>query len=458
MTGSIVVHAIASMFPEMGDDEYEALKADIKENGLREPLWLHEGRIIDGRHRFRACQELGLKPATRNWDGKGSLASFVLSLNLHRRNLTSGQRSAVGVEFKEWFAKEAKDRQKAAGGDKVSEKARALPQIIAEAVNGKKNSGEARQQAAQVSGTNRQYVNDSAKLKKNAPDLFKKVHEGKATVPQARNELRKREKLAALEQKAAEVEFTKDAPLWTLFHGDVIDGLTSVIAHQPRARLIFADPPYNIGIDYGSGAKADQLPAAKYMLWAADWLDLCKECLTPDGSLWVMIGDEYAAEYAVAIKAAGLTIRSWIKWYETFGVNCSRNFNRTSRHIFYAVVDAKKHVFNESAVSRPSDRQTKYNDKRAAEGGKILDDVWTHVPRLTGTCEERIPSFPTQLPVALVKTIVECASDPGDLVVDPFSGSGTTGVACIQTRRKFFGIEKSETFIDLADKRLKVTA
>jgi site-specific DNA-methyltransferase (adenine-specific) len=189
------------------------------------------------------------------------------------------------------------------------------------------------------------------------------------------------------------------------------------------------------------------------MKWVRQWFALCWDCLTDDGSLWVMIGDEYAAEYAVELKATGYTVRSWIKWYETFGVNCSNKFNRTSRHIFYAVKDPAAFVFNPEAVTRPSDRQTKYGDSRASAGGKIWDDVW-QISRLTGTCSERIPDFPTQLPLALVEPIVLCASMPGDLVVDPFNGSGTTGVASVRNGRKYVGVEKSEAFADIATKRI----
>ena len=147
-------------------------------------------------------------------------------------------------------------------------------------------------------------------------------------------------------------------------------------------------------------------------------------------------------------------MRSWIKWYETFGVNCSNKFNRTSRHIFYTVKNSRNFIFNPEAVTRPSDRQTKYADKRAVDGGKIWDDVW-QISRLTGHAEERVPDFPTQLPIALVEPIVLCASMPGDLVVDPFSGSGTTGVAALSNGRKYVGIERSEKFVDLSELRIQ---
>jgi site-specific DNA-methyltransferase (adenine-specific) len=256
--------------------------------------------------------------------------------------------------------------------------------------------------------------------------------------------------------EAAKAAHQSDCPKFSLLNIDVLDGLESVRDEHGPARLIFTDPPYNIGIDYGEGEHQDRLPDDEYMAWVSDWVRLCCDCLTDDGSLWVMIGDEYAADYHATLKFHGLTIRSWIKWYETFGVNCSNTFNRTSRHIFYAVKDPNSFLFDPDPVTRPSDRQTKYGDSRAASGGKLWDDVW-QIPRLTGTCAERIPDFPTQLPLALVEPIVLCASMPGDLVVDPFNGSGTTGVAAVRNGRKYVGIEKSESFADIADMRLRAS-
>jgi DNA modification methylase len=242
---------------------------------------------------------------------------------------------------------------------------------------------------------------------------------------------------------------------WEIRTGDCLEELARF---DDKARLIFADPPYNIGVDYGLGKSADKLPYKKYLAWVESWLEACRDALTTDGSLWVLINDEYAAEYCVILKQLGLTLRSWIKWYESFGVNCNNKFNRCSRHLFYFVRDANDFVFHKSAVTRPSARQTVYNDKRAAAGGKLWDNVWgldPAIPRLTGTCKERIPGFPTQLPLKLLTPIILCASNPGDLVIDPFNGSGTTGVAAIKHGRRYLGIEKSEQFAIWATERLK---
>ncbi|MHC4178861.1 MAG: DNA-methyltransferase [Planctomycetota bacterium] len=239
---------------------------------------------------------------------------------------------------------------------------------------------------------------------------------------------------------------------WEIRQGDVLEELEKIEAGN--VRLVFADPPYNIGVDYGEGKKADQLPGDKYLGWCREWITSCIRTLTPDGSLWVMINDEWADHFGVMLTGVGLHRRSWIKWYETFGTNCTHKFNRTSRHIFHYVRNPKRFVFNREAVSRPSDRQLKYNDRRANPNGKIWDDVWV-MPRICGTFKERLPEFPTQLPLEVMRPIVGCASDPEDLVLDPFSGSATTGVVAIESGRRYLGIEKSETFCRLSRQRLE---
>lgn len=246
--------------------------------------------------------------------------------------------------------------------------------------------------------------------------------------------------------------FERMTIMHTITTGDCLSGMAAMTAGS--ANLVVADPPYNIGIDYGDGERADRLPAARYIEWTQAWIAAAARLLAPDGSLWVICGQEYAAHHDLAIQAAGLTIRNRLTWYETFGVSCRRKFNRTSRPIFYAVKHQTRFTFNAKAVMVPSARATKYRDKRAAPGGKIMDDVWA-IPRVCGTFRERIPEFPTQLPIALIKRIVLCSSRPGDLVVDPFAGSGTTAVVCVMHDRHFAGFELRDEFASAARDRLQ---
>ena len=93
-------HPVAEIFPLMDGREFDELAADVGAHGLREPIWLHpDGRIIDGRNRFRACAASGVEPHLRTWQGGGSLVAFVVSLNLRRRHLTKSQRAMVAARL-----------------------------------------------------------------------------------------------------------------------------------------------------------------------------------------------------------------------------------------------------------------------------------------------------------------------------------------------------------------------
>jgi site-specific DNA-methyltransferase (adenine-specific) len=229
-----------------------------------------------------------------------------------------------------------------------------------------------------------------------------------------------------------------------------------VLASLPRESvdLVVADPPYNIGFDYGYGSKADRRD--DYDLWCQRWIGWCYRVLKPHGSIWIISGQEHGADIDIAMRNSGLTIRNRITWHETFGVYCHNKFGRTSRPIYYAVKDAKHFTFNKQAVTVPSARQEKYGDKRAAPGGKIMGDVW-QVNRVCGTFSERVKGVPTQLPSELVERIILVSSNPGDAVLDPFAGSGTTLAVAKRLGREASGIELNPEYAEIATGRVEAT-
>ncbi len=127
--------------------------------------------------------------------------------------------------------------------------------------------------------------------------------------------------------------------------------------------LAFADPPFNIGYDYD--VYRDKLESHRYLAWSRDWTAEVVRVLKPHGTFWLAIGDEYAAELKVMLQGEhGLTCRSWVVWYYTFGVNCKNKFSRSHAHLFYMVKDAKQFTFNTEAIRVPSARQLVYADSR----------------------------------------------------------------------------------------------
>ncbi|OWK44470.1 DNA-methyltransferase [Fimbriiglobus ruber] len=251
--------------------------------------------------------------------------------------------------------------------------------------------------------------------------------------------------------------------LWT---GDCIKLLDKLPAGT--ADLVFADPPFNIGYEYD--VYDDRRAKSEYLAWTDKWLAAAKRVLKPSGAMFVAIGDEYAAEMKVRLDQLGLAMRNWIVWHYTFGVNCTKKFNRSHAHIFYYVADPKAYTFNPDGIRVPSARMTTYADRRANPVGKLPDDTWVlrpqetddhfqasadtwSVSRICGTFKERT-EHPCQMPEAVLERIIRAATSPGDLVLDPFAGSGTTLAAAKKLRRRYLGMELSETYAEAVRARL----
>lgn len=98
---SYELHPLCALFPRLTGSEFESLKDDIRENGLREPIIIHEGMILDGGNRYRACLETGIEPCFMKFGGV-NFVSYVISANLHRRHLTPGQQAAIVASAQDW--------------------------------------------------------------------------------------------------------------------------------------------------------------------------------------------------------------------------------------------------------------------------------------------------------------------------------------------------------------------
>ncbi len=116
---TLELHPLCTLFPRLSGAEFNALRDDIKANGLRQPIVLHGGLILDGGNRYRACVEAGIEPVFTKFSG-GNLVSFVLSANLHRRHMTAGQQAAIVASAQDWAKAQPR------GGDRKSDQSATL--------------------------------------------------------------------------------------------------------------------------------------------------------------------------------------------------------------------------------------------------------------------------------------------------------------------------------------------
>ncbi len=253
---------------------------------------------------------------------------------------------------------------------------------------------------------------------------------------------------------------------------DCLEGLRALPAGS--VDLAFADPPFNIGYEYD--AYDDRRGDDDYLDWSRRWIGEVARVLAPDGAFWLAIGDEFAAELKViAHRESGLAMRSWVVWYYTFGVHCERKFTRSHAHLIYFVKDPKNFAFHAEAIRVPSARQLIYADARANPKGRLPDDTWIlrpqdvpdgfpadgdtwNVSRVCGTFKERAGWHGCQMPEQILGRIIRACSDPGDLVLDPFAGSGTTLAVARKLGRRAVGFEISADYAARASARLDAAA
>lgn len=250
--------------------------------------------------------------------------------------------------------------------------------------------------------------------------------------------------------------------------GDCIAGMEAMPAGS--VDLVVADPPFNIGYRYD--VYQDRRPIADYEQWCGEWMGQVRRVLRPHGTFWLAIGDEFAAELKVlATRSLGYYLRSWVLWYYTFGVNVARGFSRSHTHLLYFVKDPKSFTFNDDAIRVPSARQAVYGDRRADARGRLPDNTWIlrpqdapeaftpgedvwHVPRVNGTFRERAGWHGCQMPERVLARVVAACSDPGDVVLSPFGGSGTALAVAKKLGRVPVGFELSPDYAARIEARL----
>lgn len=238
---------------------------------------------------------------------------------------------------------------------------------------------------------------------------------------------------------------------FALYQGDALELLPALEAAR-GADLIFADPPYflsNGGITCHSGRMVavhkgnwDRLASVDQMhQFNRDWLEACQSVLQPDGTLWVSGTRHVIYSVGFALQQLGFKLLNEIAWEKPNpppNLSC-RYFTHSTETILWAARGPKsRHKFN-------------YQAMRAEAGGKQMKSVWRI--QAPGRQEKALGSHPTQKPLALLERIIAASSDPDDLVVDPFVGSGTTGLAASRLGRRFVGIELDPAYLDVAVRR-----
>jgi site-specific DNA-methyltransferase (adenine-specific) len=210
--------------------------------------------------------------------------------------------------------------------------------------------------------------------------------------------------------------------------------------------LIVADPPYNLGKDYGNNH--DLKGFEEYILFTREWLSEAKRVLKPEGSIYVFMGVRFISYlYDIMDRDLKLFFNSWIVWHYTQGMGKTKGFS--PRHDDILVFNkGKNFTFNLDDIRVPQKFYRERNNMRGANPG----DVWqfSHVHYSNPNRQ----NHPTQKPEGIIERIVLASSNKGDIVLDPFSGSGTTLRVCQQLGRKAIGFELNPEYVAMTEQRL----
>ncbi len=237
-----------------------------------------------------------------------------------------------------------------------------------------------------------------------------------------------------------------------LFLADSLELLQKIPAES--VDMIFADPPYFlsnggltwsggriVSVDKGDWDKISTLEEKH--AFNRRWINLCRRILKPDGTIWISGTLHNIYSVGLALEQENFKIMNNITWQKTNpppNFSC-RYFTYSTETILWARknVESARHFFN-------------YELMKELNGGKQMKDVWAGT--LTPAREKTFGKHPTQKPLYLLRRIVLASTRENDLVLDPFCGSSTTGVACKNLRRNYIGVDIQPEFVELSKERL----
>jgi site-specific DNA-methyltransferase (adenine-specific) len=255
---------------------------------------------------------------------------------------------------------------------------------------------------------------------------------------------------------------------WALVNGDCLEALESL--PPCSVDLVFADPPYHLS-NGGTTCKGGRRVSVDKGAWDASngiqadhdfqkrWLSACRRVLKPSGTLWVSGTQHVIFSVGFAMQELGFHLLNTVTWYKPNAApNLACRFFTHSTEIL---------LWASPMRLRPLPHRFNYKDMKAENGGKQMRDLWAIHERPEAGGEQVVWSLPTpgprekthgrhptQKPLGLLERVIAASAGAGDLILDPFCGSGTTGVAAVRAGCRFLGVERDPAYLDLSARRL----
>lgn len=406
------LHPACRIFPPLGDDDLQQLADDIAANGLRNPIVMLDGKLLDGRNRFAGCTIAKVEPQFVEFEGDDPIG-WVVSQNLVRRHLTASQRAVVAFDLLPLLEKEAKQRQRRSNDYRQNARS---------AKNGADQpTGKASEMAARLTKSNSRYVESVKSINKQAPELIGRIRSGELNISEAR-------RLATINQQrsneqGAHRKLSKQRT-WK------ITGEQQVV----QCDLLLADPPY--------GITKEPWEPKSLETFTREW---CRR--------WSTCGADFVAIFWSQLKLFqgrtwfdesldGYSFQQLLVWHASNNVahKGRKMLKQTWEPIF---------LYRREGSARQIISTTKTWDSKRHNGDCFVGAI----PQTVYNGEE-FKQHPCQKPVSVMRWLIHALTDPSDNVVSPFCGVAPCGVAAVQLGRRYHGIETNAKYRRIAEQRI----
>ena len=449
-TAPTLNQALFDLIPPLSQYEFQALKDDIATDGVRVPLvYDQDGDVVDGKHRLRACNELAIPDdriprITKTFASEDEKLEYIFALNVKRRHLSLLQKKEIVAELR--------------AIDKSQEQVARLMGVDQRTIG--------RWQGKEPDGSDRQMPNASipgppdlriSVPKAEQPRIYDRVKRGESrasiaadykVTPRRIGQIvslldKRKERLAKREE-----QLEKANPWDPVLRWEDSNGLTGIA--EESVNLVVADPPYNISTGEKSFkvngritnkvADWDRTDPDRYVQKLRDLLDDLARVLAPGGSLYIFIDKALISYLWDMAREAGLQPKNVIVWHKTNPVpNARNNYASAAEFALYGVKPKGPTTFNP------------YLQESGAVDVARMHNVMV-APEVGG--EEKVEGGVAQKPESVIRVFVEVSSNVGDLVLDPFMGTGTTCAVAKKLNRRSMGFESNEILREAVESRI----
>lgn len=251
-------------------------------------------------------------------------------------------------------------------------------------------------------------------------------------------------------------ETTEADTFYRAYLGDALN--MDEVVSDDQVDLVVTSPPYNIGKEY-----EEVMEINDYLGFMRQWMQNAERKLSEDGSFWLNIGFRKESDgrqyvpweydiYPIIRDEMNISLVQQVVWHYKAGVNCRHRFSPRKETWLYCVSDLDNYTFNLDDVRVPAKypNQKKDGELKVNPNGKNPGDVWD-IPKVTsgkGRASPERTDHPAQYPEEVIERVIKTSTDPGDVILDPFLGSGTTAKVARDLGRSCIGIELDDEYID----------